>query len=37
MDINIGAVLFGGTDSKYIVQKIAIMIGGSLVCTLAGA
>lgn len=33
----VSAVLFGGTESKYAVQKIAIMIGGSLVCTLAGA
>lgn len=33
----VSAVLFGGTERKYIVPKILIMLGGSLVCTLAGA
>ena len=34
---NVSAVIFGGTEGKYIVPKIAIMTGGALVCTLAGA
>lgn len=33
----VSAVLFGGTEGKYIVTKILIMLGGSLVCTFAGA
>lgn len=28
----VGAVLFGGTDPKWIITKIAIMAGGSLAC-----
>lgn len=31
----VGAVLFGGTKSKWMVPKIAIMAGGSLACLLA--
>lgn len=33
----VSAVIFGGTEGKFIAQKIAIMAGGSLVCTIAGA
>lgn len=33
----VSGVLFGGTEGKYIMAKIIIMIGGSLVCTFAGA
>lgn len=33
----VSSVIFGGTESKWIVKKIAISIGGSLVCTLVGA
>lgn len=33
----VSAVIFGGTEGKWIVKKIAISIGGSLVCTLVGA
>ncbi len=33
----VGAVLFGGTKPEWIVTKIAIMAGGSLVCLLAAA
>ena len=31
------AVVFGGTEPKWIVQKLAIMTGGTLVCLLVGA
>lgn len=34
---NVSAVIFGGTEGKYIAGKIAIMAGGSLACLLAGA
>jgi len=33
----VSAVIFGGTEPKWIVKKIAISIGGSLACTLIGA
>ena len=33
----VSSVIFGGTESKWIVKKIAVSIGGSLVCTLGGA
>jgi len=33
----VSSVIFGGTESKWIVKKITISIGGSLVCTLVGA
>lgn len=33
----VSSVIFGGTESKWIVKKIVISIGGSLVCTLGGA
>ena len=33
----VGAVLFGGTEPKWITTKLAIMAGGSLACTLAAA
>ena len=31
------AVVFGGTEPKLIVQKLAIMAGGTLACLVAGA
>lgn len=34
---NVSAVIFGGTEGRYITGKIAIMAGGSLVSLLAGA
>ena len=33
----VAAVLFGGTDPKWVVTKIAVMAGGSLLCLLAAA
>jgi hypothetical protein len=33
----VSSVIFGGTEGKWIVKKIAISIGGSLACTLVGA
>lgn len=33
----VSSVIFGGTESKWIAKKIAISIGGSLVCTFVGA
>lgn len=33
----VSAVLFGNDDKKWVAQKIAIMAGASLFCTLAGA
>jgi len=33
----VSGVVFGGTEGKYVMRKIVIMIGGSLVCTLTGA
>ncbi len=30
-------IIFGGTESKWLLRKIAISVGGSLVCTLVGA
>lgn len=33
----VAAVIFGGTDKKWIVQKSLIMAGGSLACLLAAA
>lgn len=33
----VSSVIFGGTEGKWIGKKIAISIGGSLVCTLVGA
>lgn len=33
----VSSVIFGGTEGKWIASKIAISIGGSLVCTLVGA
>ncbi len=33
----VSSVLFGGTDGRWIVKKIAISVGGSLACTLVGA
>ncbi len=33
----VSSVIFGGTEGKWIAHKIAISIGGSLVCTLVGA
>jgi len=33
----VSAVLFGGTEGKWVLSKITISIGGSLVCTLIGA
>jgi len=33
----ISAVIFGGTESKWIVKKIAIQAGGSLLCLQAAA
>ena len=35
--IQTAAVIFGGTEGKWIVQKIAIMASGSLVCLMAAA
>ena len=32
-----GAVIFGGTEGKWVVTKLAIMAGGSLACLLAAA
>lgn len=34
---NVSAVIFGGTEGKYVVLKTAIMAGGSLVSLLVGA
>lgn len=31
----VSAVVFGGTDNKWMFKKIAVMIGGSLACVLA--
>jgi hypothetical protein len=33
----VSSVIFGGTEGKWISKKIAVMIGGSLACTLAAA
>lgn len=33
----VSSVIFGGTEGKWIVKKIAISIAGSLACVLAGA
>lgn len=33
----VSAVIFGGTEGKWILKKIAVSIGGSLACTLVGA
>lgn len=33
----VGAVLFGGTKPEWVITKIAIMAGGSLLCLEAGA
>lgn len=33
----VSAVIFGGTDSKWIVKKSAIMAGGALACLLVAA
>jgi hypothetical protein len=33
----VSSVLFGGDDKKWVAQKIAIMAGASLLCTLAAA
>lgn len=33
----VSSVIFGGTEGRWIAKKIAISIGGSLVCTLVGA
>jgi hypothetical protein len=33
----VSAVIFGGTESKWIITKIGIMAGGSLVCLLVAA
>lgn len=33
----VSAVIFGGTEGKWIVPKIAIMAGGSLACLMVGA
>lgn len=33
----VSAVLFGGTDGKWVVKKIAIMTGGSLACLMTAA
>lgn len=32
---NVSAVIFGGTDGKWVLKKIAVMAGGSLVCLVA--
>lgn len=37
MPANVSGVIFGGTEGKWMVPKIAIMLGGSLVATLVGA
>lgn len=34
---DVSAVIFGGTEAKWITKKIAIMISGALATTLAGA
>lgn len=34
---NVSAVIFGGTEGKYIAPKLAIMAAGAFVCLLAGA
>lgn len=34
---NVSSVIFGGTETKYILPKSAILVGGALVATLAGA
>ena len=33
----VSAVIFGGTEAKWIVKKIAIMAGGALLCLLVAA
>ena len=37
MPAQVSAVIFGGTPSEWVVKKIAIMVGGSLVCYLVAA
>lgn len=33
----VGAVIFGGTEGRWVMTKILIMMGGSLACLMAGA
>ncbi len=33
----VSAVIFGGTEGKWVIKKIAIMAGGSLACLMAAA
>ncbi len=35
--VQIAAIIFGGTDPKWVVKKAMIMAGGSLACLLAAA
>lgn len=35
--VQVAAVVFGGTDPKWMVTKVAVMAGGSLACLLAAA
>lgn len=35
--VQVSAVIFGGTESKWIVQKILVMAGASLACLMAAA
>lgn len=37
MPAQVSAVVFGGTEPKWMVKKIAIMIGGSLICYMVAA
>lgn len=35
--VQVAAVVFGGTDPKWMITKVAVMAGGSLACLLAAA
>ncbi len=37
MPAQVSAVVFGGTEPKWMLKKIAIMIGGSLICYMVAA
>lgn len=34
---NVSSVLFGGTDGKWVIKKMAVMAGATFVCIMAGA
>lgn len=35
--VQVSAVIFGGTESRWMLKKIAVMAGGSLVCIITAA